>query len=346
VRSDLPSMVKRAVLKGPRDLEFQELPLPFCPPEGGAVARTEISAVSVGTEMSAYAGEPPLRPGTVYPRLVGYCNVARVLEAHGPDMLAEPGDLIITHRPHESHFACEPSAVLAKIPAGADPCGAALTYLAHIGLGALSKCQMVAGEHVAVLGLGPIGLATVGVARCLGGNVVALGNDPWRMEKAREQGASACFGSNDPALNEKILDATSGHGIDLLVTTANSWAAWKTALEVPRVRGRIGVVGFPGRSEGVPPFNPLDSALCYDKQLNIVFAGPVLVSPDRPAEALKQLRSEMCALLNWIREGKLLLGRLITHRLPWHQLKNVYELAAGHEKTMIGVILEWGQRDG
>src|SRR5688572_21668827 len=71
---DVPQVAKRAILNGPRELEFQDVLLPPDITEDQLLARTEFSAVSLGTEMAAYSGEPPLRPGIIYPRLVGYCN--------------------------------------------------------------------------------------------------------------------------------------------------------------------------------------------------------------------------------------------------------------------------------
>jgi threonine dehydrogenase-like Zn-dependent dehydrogenase len=336
---------RRAKLYAARELAFEEFVLGR-PDRDHLLAETEFSAVSIGTELAAYLGEPPLRPGPVYPRLVGYCNVARVLEIGSEVPGVKVGDRIITHRCHESAFLCGAAEVLGVVPTTVTPEVATLTYLAHIGLGALQKARLEQGEIVAVLGLGVIGLATIGVARCLGHVVIALGNDPWRMDKAKVQGAAACFRSDAPELLKKIAEATHGRGIDVLVTTANSWQAWRTALEIPRLRGRIAVIGFPGRSEGPPRFNPLDSAFFYDKQLSILSSGPALVSPDAPEAALDGLRRDMATLLSFMATGRLQLDGLITHTVPWHQLRIVYEQAARHDKSLVAAILDWRSGDG
>jgi hypothetical protein len=44
------------------------------------IAETVYTCISPGTEVAAYDGMTPLRPGNPYPRVVGYCNVSRVIE--------------------------------------------------------------------------------------------------------------------------------------------------------------------------------------------------------------------------------------------------------------------------
>ena len=334
--------VQRAALTGVRELVFEHLEVDDENLGDTALsARTLCSAVSVGTEVAAYTGEPPLRPGPVYPRRVGYCNVAAVGRSGRSVAGLAPGQRILTHQSHQSGFVCDQAEVLAVLDDTLDPDVAALAYLAQLGLAALQKARFQTGETVAVLGLGAIGLATVGVVRALGGHALALGNDSSRLAKAKQLGARNGFDSADTALSEKIAAATGGRGPDLIVTTANSWAAWQTVLALARFQTRIAVLGFPGRSEGAPDFNPLASAHFYDKQLSIFAAG--LTEDATAAPVSPQLRKNMQTILGLLAGRRLDLAPLITHRVPWRELPAIYERAASHDKSLIGAVLNWAR---
>lgn len=338
--------MKRAILKAPKQLEFEDVVLKSDDLSDGEIyAETLFSAVSMGTESAAYEGYPSLRPGPLYPRFVGYCNLSRVMKV-GKDVVGiKVGDQILTHQSHQSAFICESETVLACVSENISAQAASLTYLAHLGLAALQKADFRAGENVAVLGLGVIGLASVNVAAALGARVVALGNDDFRLKKAWELGAHACFRSDDPNLKQQIESVTAGEGIDLLITTANSWEAWRIALAIPRYQGRIAVLGFPGRSEGPPQFNPFDPSFFYSGQLAIFAAGFVPGSCLSPSEIRSTLQRNMQMLLRLMIEERLSLGRLVTHCVPWYDLESIYHRASMGDKSMVGAVLDWRNHD-
>lgn len=336
-------MMKRAVLLGPGQLKFEDIVLDVDGLSDDHIyAETEFSAVSIGTESAAYAGQPPLRLGSPYPRFLGYCNVAKIMRVGKEVREFKVGDRIFTHQSHQSAFICSSNEIVAQV-SGVSSNIASLTYLAQLGLAALQKGGFRFGENVAVLGLGVIGLATVNVAAAVGARVIALGNDEFRMMKAVELGASACLCSDDPTLNQKIESVTDGRGIDLLITTANSWEAWRIALEVPRHQGRIAVLGFPGRAEGPPQFNPFDPFLFYSKQLTVFAAGCVPEGHVNAREAPFTLRQNMRMLLRLMEDGRLSLGSLVTHCVPWHELSQVYKASCRKDKSMIAAVLDWSK---
>jgi len=92
-------------LTGPRALELREEPL-----GGGLLTPAEIEAVTVytaispGTELAAWEGKPPLRPSSPYPRLLGYCNLARVTRVGSEVAGMGAGNYVLTHQSHRSAF--------------------------------------------------------------------------------------------------------------------------------------------------------------------------------------------------------------------------------------------------
>ena len=320
---------KRARLLGPRRLEFEDISLDddgLAPTE--IYATTDVSAISFGTERAAYFGEPPLRPGPTYPRLVGYCNVASVAAVGSAVTNVRAGQRILTHQSHQSAFIVGANEVLITVPPELPSDVASMTYLAALGLSALQRVSFRPEDVVAVIGLGPIGLATVGVAASAGARCYAVGKGDMRLAKARILGACKTIVADN--VNEALAD--------IVVVAASSWSAWRTALSVVRARGRIAVLGFPGRGEGPPTFNPLEPAHFYDKQLLVASVGAPASHPTLILDEHTLLHRNLEWLFSRIECGELRLGELITQRCVWSDLASMYERK---DDSVVGAVLDW-----
>lgn len=322
-----------ARLLAPRELAFEDTRLdPDHLEDGSVYAETDVSAVSLGTERAAYVGDPPLRPGPVYPRLVGYCNVATVRASATP--LVPVGARVLTHQSHRSAFICPGADVLATVPLELASTEASVAYLAHLGLAALRRASFAPGERVAVIGLGAIGLATVALSRALGSAPLAVGNSLERCALARSMGAAEARAGDD------VDDAS----YDVVVLTANTWSAWQLATRIAARFGRITVLGFPGRSEGAPAFNPFEPRWFYDKQLAILGAGmPVATGPAPEAEQPALVRG-MQTIVRMMCRNDLALSGLVTDEVPWTDLRGIYERAAAGDKSLVTAVLRWDEQ--
>ena len=100
-----------ASLISPGKVQFITEELSFNLEENDILCESLVSVISPGTELAAYRGAPPLRPGVTYPRLVGYCNVARVLAKGVGVNNIELGDRVLTLQSHRSHFKIKTSEV-------------------------------------------------------------------------------------------------------------------------------------------------------------------------------------------------------------------------------------------
>ena len=79
------------------------------------------------------------------------------------------------------------------------------------------------GATVAVFGAGPIGLTATALAATAGAaTVIALDISPSRLERAREMGATEVLNPTGLDLNEVLLEATCGRGVDLVVEAAGA----------------------------------------------------------------------------------------------------------------------------
>lgn len=105
--------------------------------------------------------------------------------------------------------------------------------------------EPIEGRSVAVTGCGPIGLLSVAIAKASGATwVVATDVEPYRLEIARTMGADLALDARDPDTAQRIVAATNGDGVDVVLEMSGSQAALDQALEFSTRGGRISLLGI------------------------------------------------------------------------------------------------------
>lgn len=301
--------------------------------------QTEFTAISPGTEVSAWRGDPPLRPGPAYPRKVGYCHVGRVV-AVGADV-ATPmvEERVLTFTDHRSAAVLPAQDVAAVVEDAVPGPAAALVYLFHLGYAALLRANVTAGHVVAVVGLGTLGLATLMLAVQAGATVVAVSAREQALSAALDLGAALGVRAGDENAAEVVRRFSGLGGADIVIDTSNRWSDWWLALDLARKGGSIVVLGFPGRGEGAPPFNPLDSRHFYDKQLSIFAAGQSS-GPTLDGERFSRSRN-LAWLLGRVGSGQLDVTALAGVPQPARELESLYRALAERRNPMPTYVLDW-----
>jgi hypothetical protein len=133
-------------LNAPRTLEFRTTELGVCA-DDQIICETIITAISPGTELAAYTGLEPLRPGRQYPRLQGYCNVARVREVGASVTSVKPGQSVLTFQSHRTAFATKANEVLHVLSDTDVPDQVVCAYLYHLGYNAVLSWHGHPGYH-------------------------------------------------------------------------------------------------------------------------------------------------------------------------------------------------------
>jgi threonine dehydrogenase-like Zn-dependent dehydrogenase len=335
--------VKQAILYGARDLRIEERALDAAALEADQVyVETLVTALSTGTDLGNYLGDSTYVPGAPdYPRAVGYSNVGVVRRAGASVRRLAVGQRVFSMRPHLSAYVAREGELLIPIPEGVGSEVASLAYLTHLGLAALRQAGYQAGENVAVVGLGVIGLATVGLARAMGAKVIGIANSDLRAGAARALGAQAALLSGDPQLAERVGEVFGEAGADLVILTANPWAAFRASVDIARYGGRVSILGFPGRGESTPDFNPLDPRWFYQRQLTLLGAGYAPRVECAASDLRFNTRRNLEYILDLMARGELRLDGLITHRFPCARMKEAYELAREHSKSLIAALFDW-----
>lgn len=330
-------------LVGPRQLVLRQetIDLDRLGPNEVA-ARTIVSVVSPGTELAAYVGAPPLRPMKVYPRVNGYCNVAEVVAVGTGVAGVRAGDRISTHQSHRSAFRCDAGRINAVLSQHDDAIAQATLYLWHLGYYPLLRGGVHAGHNVAVLGLGTLGLTAVAMSKLAGCNVLAFSERAGARQKAIEFGADLALVKSDLKMfRERLPEVTSGVGIDLVISTSNSWEDWEFALQIARDGGAIAVLGFPGRGLGPPEFNPLGSQYLYDKELTIISCGNPPACDVAPRDLRFTLKRNYSYLSGIIRQQRIPAAAIVSEVVDWVELEEVYRRMEQREDGLLTVALKW-----
>ena len=338
--------IKAAVLHGAGDLRIDDEPLDaghLKPKE--LYVETQITALKLGTDRGNYEGEKSI-PGAPneFPRHVGDSNIGIVRKVGSEVTRFKVGDRIVSRTSHLSAFIADEDQTrqLVKVPDGVDSEDAVYAHLYSLSALCYRKAQFRPGEYVAVVGVGVLGLGAIALGPPYGAQVAAIANSPVRLEMAKKMGAHAGFLSDDPDLKEKLDKFTNGAGIDLVILTANPWPAYRTSVEIVRRSGRVSIVSLLGRGDPDLDFNPLWSGYFYDKGVSLIAVNGT-AEDGYPSETEDRWSAERrCEhILSLMADGRLEPKRLITHRLPYTEMKTAYEMMASREKSMLGVIFDW-----
>jgi 2-desacetyl-2-hydroxyethyl bacteriochlorophyllide A dehydrogenase len=111
------------------------------------------------------------------------------------------------------------------------------------GYHAVAETGTGAGDTVAVLGLGPVGLCAVQAAKAAGaGQVIAIDTVAERLEMARAFGAEPVhLTEEDPRQHAKA--ATDGRGVDVAIDAVGHPEAFDLACRLTRKCGTVSVTG-------------------------------------------------------------------------------------------------------
>ena len=325
--------VYTAYLDAPKNLVFKESQLNFDGFNNNSfLGRTIISAISPGTELSAWEGLPHLREGVTYPRLVGYCNIAEVIDIGNNCKKVSKGDLVLTHSSHRSHFVQSEDDFFVVLPKNVNPKKFVTAYLFHLGYSTVLSANESLGANVSIIGMGTLGIATVEMSKLAGWNITAISSQE-NLENIREKFPKVIFKSRT-----EELDFNQSK---VVIVTTNSWSDWDLALKLAGNRGKIIVLGFPGRGYENIPFNPLRSNDFYVKQLRIIASGISPKEMDDRGFCFFNERDNIERIINWINNDTIDISIIKTITEPANELENLYKLLASSKRNVNTCLLDW-----
>ena len=342
----MPSTMQAVVkTKAAPGIELREVPIP-APGPGEVLVRVEAASVC-GTDLHIYNWDPWAK-GRVHPPLIPgheFCGAVAGV-GRGVTQVRE-GDLVSA----EMHVACgkclQCRTGLAHVCQhvrilGVDADGAFASYaiIPESNIWKLSPsiphdyatlldplgnavhtvlAGPIAAKTVAVTGCGAIGLFSIAVAKACGAaRIYAIEINAHRRQVAAEMGADLVLDPTSDHAETRILEATGGTGVDVLLEMSGNPEAIRLGFALLRTGGRASLLGIPSR-----PFE-------LDFARDIIFKGALVqgINGRRMFETWFQMEALLAA-------GKLNLEPVITHRLKLSEFKKAMELLQSGEAIKV-----------
>src|SRR5438034_10178969 len=345
--------MKALVYKGPGLRSWEEKPDPKLQEPTDAIVRID-SATICGTDLHILKGDvPEVRPGTI----LGHEAVGTIVEIGAAVTTLEPGDRVLAScitscgrcafcregryglctggggwifghliDGLQAEYARVPFADTSVYKVPDELSDEQVLFLADIlptsfEVGVLNG-GVQPGDTIAIVGAGPIGLATVLTAKLYTpGKIVAIDLARSRLEKARELGADVTINNGEEDAVARVMELTSGLGADVAVEAVGVPETFELCTELVRSGGRVANVGVHGH----PATLHLEKLWIRDVTITTGLVDTITTP----------------RLLKLIAEGRLDATPFATHRFPLDETMRAYDTFAAAEAThALKVVLE------
>jgi threonine 3-dehydrogenase len=167
----------------------------------------------------------------------------------------------------------------------------------------------VVARKVLVTGCGPVGVMTIAVAKAAGArSIYASDVSAYRLALAKKMGADDVFNPLRENLTEKVLEATNGEGVDVLLEMSGAPSAIREGLELLKAGGHAVLLGLPSK-----PFE-FDLA-------NLVIMKGITVH----GIAGRKLWETWYEIRGLLRSGAVKLEPVITHRFKLAEFEQAFQ---------------------
>jgi len=331
---------KRILVTNYRQVELIDFELPINelgPSE--VVVQTRVSLLSGGTEGSWFQGLPlPGREATPYPRPTGYASVGVVIAA-GEHSGFQVGDIAYSTSPHASAVRLDTNRQLClKVPDGLPLEEAVFARLVTVPMATLRTSSARIGDRAAVVGLGLVG--NLGAQLLQNAGLAATGVDliPERRELAQRCGIAQTIDPRAPGAVQPVHR--------LVLEASGTARGAVTAIALAQLGGEVSLVGTPWVADpSVPSKDILEPVHVryitlrsgWEWQFPLFDVADQPGAVHQPGSVAHNTRTAFALL----RQGKVQVGDLITHRFAPAECQTAYEGAVDRKSQQLGVLFIW-----
>ena len=339
--------MKAIQLDAPRTFQQLDIPEPPALAPHEALVRTHRVGVC-GTDTSAFLGKFPLFR---YPRIPGHELGVEVLEVGSQVTNVKPGDRcsIEPYMNNPDSFAsrrghsncCQELQVLGVHTDGglrerfvvrADKLhpSAKLSYeqlalveTLAIGCHAVARAAATPGEHLLIIGAGPIGLSVLEFARLAGSNITMMDMNAERLEFCRKNYGltNTVLSRGDGSELAQLQEITSGELYPIVLDATGSAASMNNALNYVAHAGTLVYVGITTQDIAFP------DRLFHVREMTLKGSRNAL--PD-----------DFRRIIKFIEDGQIDTNRWITHRTTFDRVTDVFESYTKPETGVIKAVIE------
>lgn len=283
----MPTMMKAAVLEKVGKLTLKEVPVPQ-QKNGEVLIKVKVCGIC-GTDIKLYKGQYK----AAVPVILGHEFAGEVVEiGEGVDEL-QRGDRVVVdpNEPCGKCFWCKSGkstfcknlpayGVLSnggfaeyvvvgekgtyKIPETLSYEAASFTEPVSCAIRAIDRSVIRASETVVIIGGGTMGQILLQLAKNAGAlNVVMVTRSQWKLDMAKDFGATHLVSAGDAQVTEAIFDITNGLGADVVIEAVGSPQTVTQAFQWVKKSGRLVIFGFcpEGEEATFVPFDLLSKEL-------------------------------------------------------------------------------------
>ncbi|HEX5322802.1 MAG TPA: zinc-binding alcohol dehydrogenase, partial [Capsulimonadaceae bacterium] len=265
-----------------------------------------------------------------YPFYPGYAAVGRVAEVGRNAPYIVPGTLIAVRGGHASEHVIHHSSAVA-VPEGISEQEAVWFALASIAFSGARASQCQLGDHVLVIGAGPIGQMSVRWAVANGAAKVAVVDPvPARLEMAERGGATAVISKTVLECKEDVLAAFDGQLPRIVIDSTGYADVFSWALELAAKFGRVVVLGDTGR--------PAGQHLTHD----VIMRGLTIVGA-HDSHQNEQWNNVTTArfFFDLVTRGRFDISGLNTHVFKAEDAYEAYSVANKRRGETMGIVFDW-----
>lgn len=268
--------MKAISLNQAEDINIKDISEPDCK-DNEVKIKVEAAGIC-GSDVAAYEGKNPL---ITYPRIIGHEIAGEVVETGAEVGESAVGDRVVLEpylycgecypcslgRTNScenlqvlgvhvdggmSDYFCHPAQLVHQVPATISKEKMPLLEPLVVALHAVHRLQVKEGEHVVIMGAGPIGNLSAQVVMAEKGIPIVVDLLDERLEIAQNIGVPYIINPEKEDAVNRVQDITGGRMAECVVEATGAAAAIKSTLDLVSFAGRIALVGWPSREISLP----------------------------------------------------------------------------------------------
>lgn len=331
-------MAKRIIFPEKGKVAFEAFDLPPLVADEVRVL-THYSLMSIGTETiilnQKYDADTHFARMFSFPQLKTGVQAIGEIEHVGSAVTEfKPGDMIFMRQAHGSHQVL-PASACSPVPAHIDLKSACWCGLAKTAFRAAWAARFEPGQHVLIIGAGPVGQMAVRWASAAGVDTLAVADiSSYRLEHASRGGATLTIENDIAQSLEQIKSINHAEGPTVVVDTTGNAEVFRHALAATGRFGKVILLGDSGY--------PARQCMTSDVMTRGLTIQATHDSHDRDGWTQRKIDAHFFQL---VEAGKFDLSELITHEFRPGQCVDAYAQADQRRDESMGILFDWSKEN-